>query len=155
MKTKSTVGRLITHFSKWLESGARVAAMLLLLCTTALPAWAEYEMEWDKMVTDQGGGEVQYKGYSDNIQNQNYWHNYSEFTTKKTFNPSTISEMILYFYCVIIASDTELEITYDDFLNWLDDNENTLKDFTMWLSKMNEVESTTAKKKSVRTQKKA
>lgn len=78
-----------------------------------------------------------------------------EQATKKTFNPSTISEMILYFYCVIIASDTELEITYDDFLNWLDDNENTLKDFTMWLSKMNEVESTTAKKKSVRTQKKA
>lgn len=78
-----------------------------------------------------------------------------EQATKKTFNPSTISEMILYFYCVIIASDTELEITYDDFLNWLDDNENTLKDFTGWLSKMNEVESTTAKKKSVRTQKKA
>ena len=88
MKTKSTVGRLITYLSEWRESGARVAAMLLLLCTTAIPAWAEYEMEWDKMVTDQGGGEVQYKGYSDNIQNQNYWHNYSEFTTKKTFNPA-------------------------------------------------------------------
>ena len=88
MKTKSTVGRLITYFSKWRKSSARVAAMLLLLCTTALPAWAEYEMDWERMVTDQGGGEVQYKGYSDNILNQYSWRDYSNFTTKKTFNPA-------------------------------------------------------------------
>ncbi len=31
MKTKSTVGRLITRLSEWRESGARVAAMTLLL----------------------------------------------------------------------------------------------------------------------------
>ena len=74
---------------------------------------------------------------------------------KQTFNPVTISEIIMYFYCVIIASDTELEITYDDFLTWLDDNPNSLSEFTQWLKMMNEIESTTTKKKTVRTKKKA
>ena len=78
-----------------------------------------------------------------------------EQATKKTFNPSTISEMILYFYCVIIASDTELEITYDDFITWLDNNETSLKNFTEWVIKVNQMEDTTAKKKSVRTTKKS
>lgn len=78
-----------------------------------------------------------------------------EQATKGTFNPTTISETIMYFYCVIIASDTELEITYDDFLNWLDDNPTALKEFTQWLIKVNEIESTTTKKKTVRTAKKA
>ena len=57
MKTKSTVGRLITHFSewresgnqKWRESGARVAAMLLLMTagTTAAMA-ADWVLNEDK-----------------------------------------------------------------------------------------------------------
>ena len=95
MKTKSTVGRLITHFSKWRESGyqkwresgnpkwresgARVAAMLLLLCTTALPAWA-----WDTTRDDEGGGTVRYRGWGPAIGSGSYS---GSFETKKTFNP--------------------------------------------------------------------
>ncbi len=78
-----------------------------------------------------------------------------EQAMKKAFNPTTLSETIMYFYCVIISSDTELEITYDDFITWLDDNEKSLKDFTEWVIKVNQMEDTTAKKKSVRTTKKS
>lgn len=78
-----------------------------------------------------------------------------EQAMKKPFNPTTVSETIMYFYCVIIASDTELELTFDEFLMWLDEHETALKDFAQWLVKMNEIESTTAKKKSVRAKKKA
>lgn len=78
-----------------------------------------------------------------------------EQAMKQVFNPTTLSEVIMYFYCVIIASDTELEVTYDDFLNWLDDNPNSLKDFTEWLKMMNEIDNTVAKKKTVRTKTKA
>lgn len=78
-----------------------------------------------------------------------------EQAMKKPFNPTTISETIMYFYCVIISSDTELEITYDDFITWLDDNEKSLKDFTEWVINVNQIEDTTAKKKSVRTTKKS
>lgn len=78
-----------------------------------------------------------------------------EQATKKTFNPTTVSETIMFFYCVVIASDSELEITFDDFINWLDENETAIKEFTEWLVKVNEIESTTTKKKTVRTNRKA
>ena len=78
-----------------------------------------------------------------------------ELAMKKPFNPTTLSETIMYFYCVIISSDTELEITYDDFITWLDNNETSLKNFTEWVIKVNQIEDTTAKKKSVRTTKKS
>lgn len=49
MKTKSTVGRLITYLSEWRKSGARVAAMLLLMTagTTAAMA-ADWVLNEDK-----------------------------------------------------------------------------------------------------------
>ena len=78
-----------------------------------------------------------------------------EQATKKTFNPTTVSETIMFFYCVVIASDSELEITFDDFINWLHENETAIKEFTEWLVKVNEIESTTTKKKTVRTNRKA
>lgn len=78
-----------------------------------------------------------------------------EQAMKKPFNPNTLSETIMYFYCTVIASDSELEVTFDDFLNWLDDNPTAIKDFTEWLIKQSEIENKLTKKKSVRTSKKA
>jgi hypothetical protein len=72
----------------------------------------------------------------------------------KAFNPTTITESIMYFYCVIIASDTTLELTYDDFINWLDDNPKALQEFTDWLVKQSEIEGKLAKKKTVKTTRK-
>ena len=121
MKTKSTVGRLLTHLSEWRESGARVAgtdtgkdtatdtaaeraqetlkrrstyaarvaAMLLLLCTTAIPAWAEdWARTWNKMITDDGGGEVRFRGHNYNSIGFNWNYALYEFKTNKTFNPA-------------------------------------------------------------------
>lgn len=73
-----------------------------------------------------------------------------EQAMKKPFNPTTISETIMYFYCVVIASDTSIELTYDDFINWLDEHETAIKEFTEWLVTISQIESTTAKKKTVR-----
>ena len=73
----------------------------------------------------------------------------------KPFNPTTITESIMYLYCVIISSDNTLDITFDDFMDWLDNNPTTLQDFTQWLIKQSEVESTLTKKKTVRARKKA
>ena len=83
MKTKSTVGRLITHLSKWRKSAARVAAMLLLLCTTALPAWAS--TSWNTTRDDEGGGKVRYRGECSGIAGMMDFS--GSFETKKTFNP--------------------------------------------------------------------
>lgn len=76
-----------------------------------------------------------------------------EQAMKKAFNPTTISETIMYFYCVAIASDTTIELTYDEFINWLDDNPTAIKDFTEWLIKVNDIDNTTAKKKALKSKK--
>lgn len=71
-----------------------------------------------------------------------------EQAMKEPFNPKTLTETIMYFYCVVIASDQSLEITYDEFIDWLDENETAFKEFTEWLVKVSDMESTTAKKES-------
>lgn len=68
----------------------------------------------------------------------------------KSFNPQTLTETIMYFYCVVIASDQSVEITFDEFLNWLDGNPTAIKDFTDWLIKQAEIESKLTKKKSTK-----
>ena len=78
-----------------------------------------------------------------------------ESATGKAFNPTTVTESIMYFYCVIIASDMELELTYDEFMDWLDDNPTALQDFTQWLILQTEIENKLTKKKTVRANKKA
>ena len=71
-----------------------------------------------------------------------------EQATGKGFNPTTVSDTILYFYCVIIASDTDLTVTYDDFITWLDSHETALNEFTQWLNKTAEADATLSKKKT-------
>ena len=87
MKTKLTVGRLITHLSEWRKSGARVAAMLLLLCTTAIPAWADSGWTWDRTINDEGGGEVRYRREHNTYYPVTTWSLSYYFKTEKTFNP--------------------------------------------------------------------
>lgn len=68
----------------------------------------------------------------------------------KSFNPQTLTETIMYFYCTVIASDQSVEITFDEFLEYLDENPTAIKDFTDWLIKQAEIESKLAKKKSTK-----
>lgn len=77
-----------------------------------------------------------------------------ESATGKAFAPKTVTDSIMYFYCVIIASDQELELTYDEFMDWLDENPTALNEFTQWLIEQSQAEETLTKKKSVKTQKK-
>ena len=72
-----------------------------------------------------------------------------EQATQKTFNPKTISETIMYFYCVVIAS-TDIEISYDDFIDWLDEHDTAVKEFTEWLVSVSTIDSKIAKKKKVK-----
>lgn len=66
----------------------------------------------------------------------------------KAFNPTTVTETIMYFYCVVIASDPTLEITFDDFMDWLDDKPTALQEFTEWLLRVAEQEQSTQQKKT-------
>ena len=78
-----------------------------------------------------------------------------ESITDKIFNPKTMSDIITYFYSVVLASDRNLELTFDQFIDWLDENENALNDFEKWLTEINEVDSQfQSKKKEKKTKEK-
>lgn len=72
-----------------------------------------------------------------------------EKATGASFSLTTVSDMIMYFYCVVAASD-DVDIDFDAFLNWLDDNEVALVEFTKWLAEQNKVDEFTESKKKVR-----
>ena len=71
-----------------------------------------------------------------------------ESATGKAFAPNTLTDSILYMYCVVISSEPNLELTFDEFLEWLDSNEKALSEFTEWLIKQSEIDSNLTKKKT-------
>ena len=68
-----------------------------------------------------------------------------ENITGKTFAPSTVQDVLTYFYCVVIASAKDYTIKFEDFLDALDENPKVLQQFTEWIQA--EAEQTTKIKK--------
>ena len=58
----------------------------------------------------------------------------------KAFDIVTISDVIIYFYCCILASKSDIDLDINDFFDWLDDNKEAFQDFNIWL--MTEAEKT-------------
>ena len=78
-----------------------------------------------------------------------------ESITDKIFAPKTMSVVVTYFYSVVLASDKDINLTFDDFIDWLDENANALNDFEKWLTEINEVDSQfQSKKKEKKTKEK-
>lgn len=71
-----------------------------------------------------------------------------EEITNKTFNPSSLKEILTYCYCVINNSNKEFKIDYEDFLDYIDDNPNIVNDFSNWLIEINSQSNTKKEKKS-------
>lgn len=60
-----------------------------------------------------------------------------EKITNEMFNPSTLTNIVIYFYSVVMASDKNLAISFEEFTDWLDNNMNELTNFTTWLAQVN------------------
>lgn len=56
-----------------------------------------------------------------------------ENITKKTFEPKGLTEFIILFYSLIMAADKESELTFDEFVDWLDEHTEQFNDFIIWL----------------------
>jgi hypothetical protein len=56
-----------------------------------------------------------------------------EQITEHSFTGSNLSDFITFFYSVLMASDRELAIDFDNFIEWLDDNPDKLNEFTEWM----------------------
>ncbi len=53
-----------------------------------------------------------------------------ENITNKSFNPKGISDVVIFFYSVVVASSKDTSLTFDDFLDWLDDNPAAINEFS-------------------------
>lgn len=51
----------------------------------------------------------------------------------KTFNPTTTTDFITYMYCVVVASSKDYSISFEDFMDAIDENPDKLKEFSEWL----------------------
>lgn len=60
-----------------------------------------------------------------------------EKITNEMFNPSTLTNIVIYFYSVVMASDKNLAISFEEFTDWLDNNMTELTNFTNWLAQVN------------------
>jgi hypothetical protein len=74
-----------------------------------------------------------------------------ESITDKAFAPKNITDTVTYFYCVVLASDKALEIEFNDFIDWIDDNEGVMEEFSKWLYGVNKIEESLSKKKLTKT----
>lgn len=73
-----------------------------------------------------------------------------EKATGASFAMSTVTDMIMYFYCVVATSMKDGdEITFDDFVDWLDEDNVKLLEFTKWIAEQNKIEELTQSKKKV------
>ena len=82
-----------------------------------------------------------------------------EQITEKPFNPITMTDMIIYFYSVVMASSPsdETPISLEDFIDYLDINQGLLEEFSQWIvnnQKVDKAFQKEEKKTSVRKRKK-
>jgi hypothetical protein len=57
-----------------------------------------------------------------------------EKITGETFNPKGLSEILIYFYSTVLASDKECNITFDDFIDYTDEHPELFNEFSKWLT---------------------
>lgn len=79
-----------------------------------------------------------------------------EAIADKAFAPKTTTDIIYYLYATVMASKPGTEITFDDFIEWLDNNPSAVGEFSEWLIKANDVDAqfSTKKKETKRVTKK-
>lgn len=52
----------------------------------------------------------------------------------KSFAPESTTDVLVYMFCVILSSDKELDLTFDEFLDIVDENPKIMVDFSNWLT---------------------
>lgn len=75
-----------------------------------------------------------------NIQNKEINIKYSfkgfmayEQITGESFKPQGLNEIITLFYSMVMTSNNDLTITFDEFIDWLDENPEQLNNFSTFL----------------------
>ena len=57
-----------------------------------------------------------------------------ENITGQSFNPKTLQDFCTIFYCVLCSSNKDLDLTFDEFVDYLDEDPSKMSDFAEWLN---------------------
>lgn len=57
-----------------------------------------------------------------------------ENITDKSFNPQNFSDIITYFYCIVVCSSKDYSLSFDEFIDLIDENPVILEEMTKWLN---------------------
>lgn len=52
----------------------------------------------------------------------------------KTFAPQTMTDVLVFFFCVILGSDRDVQLSFDDFLDMIDEHPELVSEFSEWLT---------------------
>ena len=58
-----------------------------------------------------------------------------EKLANKVFQPSTLTELYLFFYSVILANDPDVDLTFNEFIKICDNDFSLFNQFNEWLNK--------------------
>lgn len=53
----------------------------------------------------------------------------------KTFAPQTMTDVLVFFFCVIVGSDKDVQLSFDEFLDMIDEHPELVSEFSEWLTK--------------------
>lgn len=53
---------------------------------------------------------------------------------QKSFQGNGVTEILTFMYCIILGSKKDLQFTYDEFLDMVDENPALIKEFSEWLT---------------------
>lgn len=53
---------------------------------------------------------------------------------KKSFNPETTTDVLVFMFCVIMGSDKDIDLDFNEFLDMVDENPNLVIEFSNWLT---------------------
>lgn len=58
----------------------------------------------------------------------------------KTFQPTSLQNLMTFFYVIVVASSKDYSLTFDEFIDFVDEdpNNNLLNDFASWLNDITE-----------------
>jgi hypothetical protein len=56
-----------------------------------------------------------------------------ENVSGSTLNPKGLTDVITFFFCVVLASSKDYSLKFEDFIDWVDENPESVKEFGEWL----------------------
>ena len=62
-----------------------------------------------------------------------------ENITGKSFNPTNLTDILVFFYSTILGSSRNVELKFDEFMDLIDMHPDLVTEFSEWLTKTSEI----------------